>query len=113
MLPTILYLYPLNTQVIQITELTDEVTGGFLTGATVTATLYDARGNADPVLNNIAMSYVSGTDATYNGTVPSTFNPPAYRPPTPQGGYQLVITAVQAGVQAQFTIPVIIQPRRT
>lgn len=113
MLPTILYLYPQNTQVIQITELTDEVTGQFLQGATVTATLYDARGNADPVLNAINMSYVSGTDGTYNGTVPSTFNPPAYRAPTPQGGYQLVITAVQSGVQAQFTIPVIIQPRRT
>lgn len=112
MLPAVLYLYPLNTQVIQVTEVQDQVTGQFLQGATVTATLYNSRNVPDPVLNNIAMNYVPGTDGTYQGTVPQSFDPPDYNPPVNQGGYQLVITAVQAGVQAQWTIPVIIQPRR-
>jgi hypothetical protein len=43
MLPSIIYLYPDNTQIVQITELQDQVTGLFLTQATVMATLYDRR----------------------------------------------------------------------
>ena len=112
MLPTLVYLSPLNTQVIQVTELQDQVSGNFLQNAQVTATLYDPRGNPDPVLNNITMSYIPGTDGTYNGIVPAVFDPPKYVPPNPAGGYYLVVTAVQAGIQAQWTIPVIIQPRR-
>jgi len=105
MLPQVLYLYPLNTQVIQLTELQDQITGLFLTAATCTATLVDQFGNADAVLNNIPMSYVPGTDATYQGQVPNTFNA------TIGGGYTLVVTAVQAGIQAQYKIPVVVQAR--
>jgi len=110
--PTLIYLYPNNTQVIQITELQDQITGNYLQNAQVTATLYDSRGNPDPVLNGITMSYIPGTDGTYNGIVPSSFNPPGYKPPTPMSGYSLVVTATQAGINAQWTIPVVIQPRR-
>jgi hypothetical protein len=106
MLPPVIYLYPLNTQVVQVTELQDEVTGQFLVSASVTATLFDRRGNPDPVFNNIAMSYVPGSDATYQGVVPATFNAAI------GGGYTLVLTAVQSGVQAQFSIPVIVQLRK-
>lgn len=112
MLPTVIYLAPLNTQVIQVTELQDQITGSFLQNAQVTATLLDSRGNPDPVLNNITMSYIPGTDGTYNGTVPAAFNPPGFAGAGPTGGYQLVVTAVQAGIQAQWSIPVIIQFRR-
>jgi hypothetical protein len=105
MLPPVIYLYPLNTQVVQITELQDQVTGQFLVNASVVATLFDRRGNPDPVFNGIAMSYVVGTDATYEGIVPAAFNPKI------GGGYTLVLTADQAGVQAQWTIPVIVQTR--
>lgn len=116
MLPPVIYLYPNNTQVIQVTELKDEVTGLYLTGASVTATLYNSRGAPDPILQNIPMTYVAGTNATYNGTVPSTFNPTGYNPGyglnASTGGYTLVITAVQAAVQAQWSIPAIIQQRK-
>lgn len=106
MLPSIIYLYPLNTQVVTVTELQDQVTGLFLTGATVTATLYDPRGNADPIFNGITMNYVPGTNATYQGIVPATFNPAKLG-----GGYRIVLTATQAGVQAQFTVPAIVKSR--
>lgn len=105
MLPTKLFLSPGNTQVIQITELQDQITGEFLQNATVTATLYDQRGNPDPVLQNINLAYIVGTDATYLGTVSSAFNARI------GGGYKLVVIAVQAGVQAEYTIPTIVQAR--
>ena len=105
MLPTKLFLSPANTQVIQITELQDQVTGIFLQNAQVSATLYDQRGNPDPVLQNINMVYQPGTDGTYLGTVPATFNAKL------GGGYKLVVIAVQAGVQAEYTIPTIVQLR--
>jgi hypothetical protein len=106
MLPNVIYLYPSNTQVVQVTELQDQVSGLFLTQATVTATLLDRRGNPDPVLNNLPLNYVNGTDATYQGVVPPTFSARV------GGGYVLRIIAIQAGVQAEFSIPVIVQPRK-
>ncbi len=105
MLPTVIFLYPQNTQVVTVTELQDEVTGQFLINAQVTATLFDQRGNADPVFNNIVMSFVPGSDATYQGQVPATFNPKL------GGGYTVVVIAVQAGVQAKFTVPAIVKFR--
>jgi hypothetical protein len=105
MLPPVIYLYPLNTQVVQITELQDQVSGQFLVNANVVATLFDRRGNPDPVFQNIPMSYVAGTDATYEGIVPATFSPKI------GGGYTLVLTADQAGVQAQWSILAIVQLR--
>jgi hypothetical protein len=106
MLPPVIYLYPNNTQVIQITELQDQITGLFLTNAQVTATLLDQKGTPDAILNNIVMSYVPGSDATYQGTVPSSFNASL------GGGYTLQVIAVQAGVQAEYSIPAIVQLRK-
>lgn len=103
-LPSVVYLYPLNTEVLQIT-LQDQVTKLFLNNATVTATLVNFRGVADPVFNNIPLNYVNGTDGQYQGQVSSTFNPDK------GGGYKLVITAVQAGVQAVYSIPVVVKLR--
>jgi hypothetical protein len=104
--PAVIYLYPLNTQVIQINGLQDVVTGLYLDAASGTATLFDPQGNADPVLNGIVMTYLSGSNGNYNGTVPATFNPVKI-----SGGYSLVVTIAQGGVQAQFTIPVVVKPR--
>lgn len=106
MLPTVLYLYPQNTQVIQITELQDQVSGQFLTQASVMATLYDRRGNPDPVFNNIQLFYVPGTDGTYQGQIPAAFNPSL------GGGYKVVLIANQSGIQAEYTIPAIVQLRK-
>ncbi|SRR5258706_6572686 len=105
MLPTIIYLYPNNTQVIQITELQDKVSGTFLVAATVSATLYDSRGNADPIFNAIPMTYVPGTDSTYQGIIPASFSPKL------GSGYTIVLLAAQSGVQAQFTIPAVVKAR--
>lgn len=97
--PSIIYLYPLNTQVVEIDGLTDVVTGDYLNDATVTATLFDDNDQPDPVLQNIGMSYVAASNGNYQGVVPDTFNAAL------GSGYTMVITADQAGVQAQWSIP--------
>jgi hypothetical protein len=107
MLPNVVYLYPDNTQIVQITELQDQVSGQFLQNATVMATLYDRRGNPDQVFNNIQMSYIDGTDGTYQGQIPASFSAKL------GGGYTLVLIAEQAGIQAQYSIPAIVQLRKS
>ena len=104
-IPSIIYLFPLNTQIIEIDGLKDVVSGTFLDSATATATLYNNQGQADSILNNITMNYIAASNGQYQGTVPDTFNAPL------GSGYTLVITAVQAGVQAQWTIPVQVKAR--
>ena len=105
MLPRVFYLYPQNTQLVEVTELKDKGNGQFLTGATVTATLFDDRGNPDSVFNNIALVYQAGSDATYQGSVPDTFNPDL------GDGYTVVITALEAGVQGKWSIPAVVKLR--
>jgi hypothetical protein len=99
------YLYPDNTQLVNIVGLKDKATGNFLDAATATATLIDQRGNPDPVLNGITLSYLPGSDGDYQGTVPATFAASL------GGGYKLLVTAVQSGIQSLWTIPVIVRTR--
>jgi hypothetical protein len=99
MIPTVVYLFPQNTQLVQIAGLQDQVTGDYLNGATVTATLINFQGNADPVLNQIPMAYVAATNGNYEGIVPDTFNAPI------GSGYVLQIQADQLGSQALWSIP--------
>jgi hypothetical protein len=110
-LPRVIYLYPNNTQVINIIGLTDVTTGFYLDSAAVFATLYDQYQNPDPVLNDIELFYVLGSNGNYQGTVPASFSPAAFTGASPLGGYTLQISAEQASVQALFTIPVIVQLR--
>lgn len=110
-LPRVLYLYPNNTQVINIIGLTDVTTGFYLDSAEVFATLFDQYQNPDPVLQDIQLLYVSDSNGNYQGTVPATFSPPAFTGTSPLGGYSLQIAAEQASVEALFTIPVIVQLR--
>lgn len=110
-LPRVLYLYPGNTQVLNIVGLTDVTTGFYLDAANVFATLLDQYGNEDPVLDDIQLLYQAGSNGNYQGTVPGTFAPPAFTGSSPLGGYQLQIAAEQAGVEALWTIPVILQLR--
>lgn len=110
-LPSVIYLYPLNTQVVEIDGLQDVIAQVYLNSATVSATLFDQRGVADPVLNEISMGYVAGTNGNYRGIVPESFSPPAWTGQASLSGYSLLLTADQAGVQAQFTIPVILRTR--
>ena len=97
--PSIIYLYPLNTQVIEVDGLVDEISGNFLNGASVSATLFDDHGNPDPVLNNIPMIYVAASNGNYQGVVPDTFNAAL------GSGYTLQITADSGGAQALWSIP--------
>jgi hypothetical protein len=110
-IPVVIYLYPENTQIVQLQGLQDVATGLYLNAATVTATLYDQRGNADPVLNGIMLSYIAGSEGSYQGTVPASFSPPAFTGQNPLGGYSLQVEANQGGVQSLFTIPAVIRLR--
>lgn len=109
-LPRVLFLYPNNTQVLNVVGLADVTTGSFLNSALVTAILFDQRGVPDTVLNGIVFGYLPASNGNYQGTVPASFSPPAFEGKT-LGGYSLQITADQAGVQAVFTIPVILSVR--
>jgi hypothetical protein len=104
-IPTVVYLFPLNTQLLQVQGLQDFLSGDYLNSATVLATLLDYRGNPDSVLQNIPMNYVAGSNGNYTGIVPDTFNAPL------GSGYILQITADQAGVQGQWSIPAQVKPR--
>jgi hypothetical protein len=104
-LPVLVKLFPMNTQVITITGLQDIVSGLYLDAATVTATLFDQYGNPDPILNEVVMAYLPGSNGNYQGTVPATFNPAL------GDGYTLQILADQANVQSLFSIPAKVQLR--
>ena len=107
MTPTVVYLFPLNSQLIQVQGLQDVLTGNFLNAATVTATLINFRGIADSVLNNIPMTYVSASNGNYEGVAPDTFNAPV------GSGYILQIQATQGSVQGLWSIPAQVKPRAT
>lgn len=96
-LPQLITLFPQNTQVINVLELQDVVTGNYLNSAAVTATLYDDRGNADPTINALVLAYLPGSNGSYQGTVPFQFNAKI------GDGYKLVVTANQAGVQSLYS----------
>ena len=98
-IPTIIYLFPQNTQVLSIEGLIDEISGEYPNSATVSATLYDQNNNPDSVLNNIGLSYVPDTNGNYEGVVPDTFNPCL------GSGYTLQYTANQGGIQAVISVP--------
>jgi hypothetical protein len=106
MLPSVVYLYPGNTEIVRITELQDQLSGQFLQNANVFATLFDRRGNQDHVFQNIQLQYVAGTDGTYQGQVSGDFNASL------GGGYTLVLNVEQAGIKAKYSIPAIVQLRK-
>jgi hypothetical protein len=110
MLPQIIYLYPENTQVLLVQGLQDVVTGLYLNLAYVTATLYDPRGDPDPVLQNLQLNYLPGTNGNYQGTIPASFNPPKFAGLS-KSGYILQISASQAGINSLWSLPVILTLR--
>ena len=106
MLPIQLFLYPENTQVLNVRGLQDVATGNFLDAATVQATLFDQNGHADPVIADLTLSYLTATDGDYQGTVPASFSPAKLG-----AGYNLVVLATQSGIQSKWTIPVVVKLR--
>lgn len=97
-IPTLLSLFPNNTQVINFFGLQDIVTGLYLNQATVTASLRTARGDLDPVFQDIPLEFVSGSNGNYQGTIPFEFNAAI------GDGYTVEITAEQAGVQSFYSL---------
>lgn len=98
-IPSVFYLYPLNTQIIEIDGVLDTVSGGFLNNATAMATLLDNFGRPDAVINDLPMSYIANSNGSYQGVVPDSFNAAL------GSGYTLVITVTAGSVQSQWSIP--------
>jgi multidrug efflux pump subunit AcrB len=67
--------------------------GGYVNTATVTMTLYNSAGTAVTGASNLPLSYVTGTDGRYEGTLPSTLSL------TPGASYLLVVTIDPGGGQ--------------
>lgn len=70
-----LILAPGNSQVITLPGVVDGKTGEAITGATVTATLYDADDAVVSGFDALSMTDVQGTAGDYELTLPSTFSP--------------------------------------
>jgi hypothetical protein len=104
-LPTIVTLYPLNTQIIEVDGVTDATSGDYLNDATGSATLLDYRGRPDPIINNLAMPYVTGSNGNYKGVVPDTFDAAV------GSGYTLQIQITQGPVQVLWSLPTVVKLR--
>lgn len=105
MIPPIVYLYPQNTQVVQMFGLQDAFSLSYVNGALVTAILMDPNGNQEPTFGSLTLTYVGASNGNYQGVLASTFNAPI------GPNYSLQITAVASGTQAVFTLPVIVEYR--
>jgi hypothetical protein len=70
-----LILFVGNTQMITLPGVVDGVSGVPITGATITATLYDSDDQIVSGFDHLAMADVEGTAGDYVVTLPSTFSP--------------------------------------
>lgn len=57
---------------VQIDELENESSGSYINDATATMTLYDSDFTAVTDAEGLALSYVSGSNGKYEGTLPDT-----------------------------------------
>lgn len=72
-------LHRASTNVLRLTDYTDEVTGLPVTNATVTGTLYNPDGSAVTGANAVAMPYVAASGAIpaqYRGIIAATVSLP-------------------------------------
>ena len=69
-----LILYPENTQTATLPDVVDGKTGAAITGATITATLYDRNGKVVTGADALEMSEVEGEAGSYEVTFPSSFS---------------------------------------
>jgi len=104
-IPTLILLFPLNTQVIEVAGVMDAVNGGFLNNGSGAATLLDFRGNADAVINNLPLAYVAASNGIYQGVVPDAFNASL------GSGYTLQIKVTAGAIQALWSIPALVKLR--
>ena len=64
--------YISNDNNIVVSGLSKQSDGSFINDAVLTATIYDASGNALANGSNLALPYVSSSNGNYRGTIPST-----------------------------------------
>lgn len=97
-----------NDTVLEIRGLKNEVTGGFLNAAAVSATLVDAEG--DEVTGQgwpVNLSYVAGSDGVYRVTLPYSLGL------TAGGRYTANVSANGgAGLRASWKIPCVARARQ-
>jgi hypothetical protein len=64
--------YISNDNDIVVNGLSKQSDGSFINDAVLTATIYDASGNALANGSNLAVPYVASSNGNYRGTIPST-----------------------------------------
>lgn len=82
---TKLTLYQSNTNEVRLPGLQNADTLAYITGATITATLYNPDGTAVTGYSNLAMTDVAGVPGTYSLVISSAFNAPV-------GNYNLIFS---------------------
>lgn len=99
--------FPGNTGLVWLNSLTDEVTGGYLDGATVTGKVCDA--DLVPIREISAITFTNTTSGNYYGLLPATMldqaagRVPAFLRVDVNGGTDKI---------AAFHFPLTVQPRR-
>jgi hypothetical protein len=61
-----------SDNLLEVTGLKNAASGNFVNNATVTANIVDSDGNAVTNATNISLSYISGSNGNYRGTIPDT-----------------------------------------
>lgn len=88
-------IYINEDNIVELSGVTDALTGEYVNDATVMYDLKDADGNIISNLSNVVMDYVTGTNGVYRGVIPSTTDISEKRI------YYVEITAI-AGVRDAF-----------
>ena len=102
-----LFVNPGNSQAIKILGLQDIITGDFMNGATLTATLIDASGSNVPGCVGVGMDYVAASNGDYTGVFgDNNFNPPVGT------GYTMVVTGNQGAGYIRLEIVAEVKARQ-
>ncbi len=81
-----------SDNLVRLDALNNASTGAYVNNATVSFTLKDASGT--PIVSNVSMAYVAGTNGRYEGTITNTGSAAL----TNNGSYTIEITANSGGV---------------
>lgn len=101
-------LFSQNDHVVELRKVKNEITGGYINDATVTAIIYDADGQEiQGQVWPLTLSYVAASNGTYRGIVESDV--------TVDVGdvlsLEITVTAT-GGLNAFFKIPLLVKDRR-
>lgn len=96
-------LYEAETRLLELRDLKSNSTGLFVTGATLTAKIYDAANVQQGT--DVTMAYVAGTDGTYRGTVLHSVDL------TPAEDYYGTVDIVDGGQRGKRTFRVVVKKR--